>query len=47
MGTFGEIHSANKPVFILLILIHAAAALYHHFVLKDSTLRRMMVPGTR
>ncbi len=46
MGTFGEIHSANKPVFILLILIHAAAAFYHHFVLKDSTLRRMMVPGT-
>ena len=44
--TFGEIHSVNKPVFILLILIHAAAALYHHFVLKDSTLRRMMVPGT-
>lgn len=46
LGTFGEIHSVNKPVFILLILIHAAAALYHHFVLKDSTLRRMMVPGT-
>lgn len=46
MRTFGEIHEINKPVFILLILIHAAAALYHHFVLKDATLRRMMVPGT-
>lgn len=46
MRTFGEIHEVNKPVFILLILIHAAAALYHHFVLKDATLRRMMVPGT-
>lgn len=46
MRTFGEIHEVNKPVFILLILIHAAAALYHHFVLKDATLRRMMMPGT-
>ncbi len=44
--TFGEIHAANKPVFVVLILLHAAAALYHHFVLKDSTLRRMMVPGS-
>lgn len=46
MRTFGEIHAANKPVFIVLILVHVAAALYHHFILKDSTLRRMMVPGT-
>ncbi len=44
--TFGEIHAVNKPVFIVLILVHAAAALYHHYVLKDSTLRRMMVPGS-
>lgn len=46
MRTFGEIHAANKPVFVLLILLHAGAALYHHFVLKDATLRRMMVPGS-
>jgi cytochrome b561 len=46
MRTFGEIHEVNKPIFVVLILIHAAAALYHHFVLRDSTLRRMMVPGT-
>ncbi|WP_026789967.1 cytochrome b [Pleomorphomonas oryzae] len=46
MRTFGEIHAANKPIFILLIVLHVAAALYHHFVLKDTTLRRMMVPGT-
>ena len=46
MHTFGEIHAANKPIFVLLIVLHVAAALYHHFVLKDSTLRRMMVPGT-
>ncbi|MBS1166681.1 MAG: Cytochrome b-562 [Proteobacteria bacterium] len=47
MRTFGEIHAANKPIFVVLILIHVAAALYHHFVLKDSTLRRIMVPGTK
>jgi cytochrome b561 len=46
MRTFGGIHSLNKPIFVLLIVLHVAAALYHHFVLKDSTLRRMMVPHT-
>jgi cytochrome b561 len=46
MRTFGEIHSINKPIFVVLILLHVAAALYHHFVLKDSTLHRMMVPGS-
>lgn len=44
--TFGDIHALNKPVFIVFIIIHAGAALYHHFILKDSTLRRMMVPGS-
>lgn len=46
MRTFGGLHELNKPLFIIFILIHAGAALYHHFVLKDSTLRRMMVPGS-
>lgn len=46
MRTFGGIHSLSKPIFVLLIVLHVAAALYHHFVLKDSTLRRMMVPHT-
>ena len=40
----GDIHSLAKPVFIVLILVHAAAALYHQFVVKDGTLRRMLVP---
>ena len=40
----GDIHSLSKPVFIVLILVHAAAALYHQFVVKDGTLRRMLVP---
>ena len=46
MRAFGGIHSRSKPIFVLLIVLHVAAALYHHFVLKDSTLRRMMVPHT-
>jgi cytochrome b561 len=42
----GDIHELSKPVFILFILAHAGAALYHHFVVKDSTLMRMMKPGS-
>ena len=40
----GDIHSLAKPVFIVLILAHAGAALYHQFIVKDGTLRRMLVP---
>lgn len=40
----GDIHSLAKPVFIVLILVHAAAAFYHQFIVKDGTLRRMFVP---
>lgn len=42
----GPVHELGKPVFIVAIVLHAAAALYHHFVVKDSTLRRMLVPRT-
>lgn len=41
----GEVHTLAKPAFIVLIGVHAAAALFHHFVLKDATLRRMLAPG--
>jgi cytochrome b561 len=40
----GEIHQLAKPAFIILIVLHAGAALFHHFVLRDATLRRMLVP---
>ncbi|MEA3534298.1 cytochrome b [Rhizobium sp. CC-YZS058] len=39
---FGDIHAAAKPVFIVLILAHAAGALFHQFVVKDGTLMRMI-----
>jgi cytochrome b561 len=41
---FGDIHEFGKPIFIALIALHAAAALYHQFWLRDGTLRRMLVP---
>lgn len=42
---FADIHSVAKPIFIVLIVIHAAAALFHQFWLGDGTLRRMLVPS--
>jgi len=42
---WGDIHSLNKPAFIILIGIHAVAALYHQFWLRDGTLRRMISPA--
>jgi cytochrome b561 len=44
-GWMGDVHAIAKPAFIVLIGIHAAAALFHHFVLKDSVLRKMLVPA--
>ena len=41
---WGEIHELSKPVFIVLIGLHAAAALFHAFVLRDGTLKRMLRP---
>lgn len=44
-GEFGDIHELAKPVFIVLIVLHALGALWHQFWLKDGTLRSMVVPG--
>ncbi len=44
-GAFGGIHEIGKPVFIVTILVHAAAALVHQFWMKDGTLKRMIVPA--
>jgi len=45
-GGFGEIHEIGKPVFIVTILVHAAAALVHQFWMKDGLLMRMFVPAS-
>jgi cytochrome b561 len=41
-----NLHAVMAFVFIGLIVLHIAAALKHHFILKDDTLKRML-PGTR
>lgn len=43
-GWAKEVHEAGGTVGYLLIGLHAAAALFHHHVVRDNTLRRML-PG--
>lgn len=37
----GDIHSLGGNLILILAGLHAAAALWHHFLRKDDTLRRM------
>ncbi|MBV9575279.1 MAG: cytochrome b [Gammaproteobacteria bacterium] len=37
-----DLHKSLAIVIIVLFCIHVLAALYHHFILKDNVLRRMM-----
>jgi cytochrome b561 len=39
--TAADLHELAKPVFIVLIAVNFAAALWHHFWLKDGLLNRM------
>jgi len=39
-----EVHEAIGTVGYFLIGLHAAAALYHHYVIRDNTVKRML-PG--
>lgn len=41
----GEVHELGKPAFIILIVLHIAAALWHQFWLRDGLLMRMLKPG--
>lgn len=41
----GDLHALAKPAFVVLVALHAMATLYHSTVLKDGTLRRMLVPA--
>ena len=38
----GDIHELLAYAFMALVLVHAVAAMYHHFIIKDFTLRRML-----
>lgn len=43
----GEAHELGGFVLAALIVLHVAAALRHHWLLKDETLARMLPPVTR
>ncbi|HEV2623104.1 MAG TPA: cytochrome b/b6 domain-containing protein [Frateuria sp.] len=38
----GELHEAIGEIFYWIIGLHVAAALWHHFIVRDNTLRRML-----
>ncbi|MEO7493302.1 MAG: cytochrome b [Massilia sp.] len=40
--TLEEVHETGATIGYVLIGLHAAAALYHHYLLHDDTLRRML-----
>lgn len=41
--TLGDMHQLFAWVLIAMVALHVAAALYHHFIIKDDTLRRMLL----
>lgn len=45
--TAGLIHYWSTWALVALALIHSAGALKHHFIDRDNTLRRMLVPERR
>ena len=44
VATAGDIHQIAANALMILAGIHAAAALYHHYVIRDGLLRRMGLP---
>lgn len=44
--TIEEAHEIGGQIALIVILLHSAAALFHHYVLRDNTLRRML-PGSK
>ena len=44
---WGDVHGLLGDVLINLAGLHAAAALYHHLVLRDGVLRAMLPPASR
>jgi cytochrome b561 len=42
MTTVGELHAILAVLLVLLVLAHISGAMYHHFIRKDDTLKRMV-----
>ena len=40
--SIGELHSPIALLLCFLVILHTAAALYHHFIRKDDVLKRMV-----
>ncbi len=40
--TAGDVHNFISYIFLALIALHVIAALYHHFIVRDGVLRRML-----
>ena len=43
----GEVHELAKPFIIIIVALHAAAALWQHFFVKSDVLLRMLKPMPR
>lgn len=41
-GLFHQVHVLGVWAFIAMIVIHISAALYHHFILRNNILRKML-----
>ena len=39
----GQVHAISNTLFMAMILLHGLAALWHHFIMKDRTLVRMLL----
>ncbi|RMF16902.1 MAG: cytochrome b [Alphaproteobacteria bacterium] len=39
---FGEVHEVMVTLLLILLALHVAGALYHHFVRRDDVLKRML-----
>ncbi|MER9313467.1 cytochrome b/b6 domain-containing protein [Mesorhizobium australicum] len=47
LAAMGDIHELAKPVIIVVVSLHAAAALWQHFYVKSGVLIRMLRPAAR
>jgi cytochrome b561 len=41
----GGLHEAGQPVFVALIAVHVAAAVWHQFANRDGLMKRMLAPA--
>jgi cytochrome b561 len=44
IGGAGEVHELAKPAIIIVVVLHAAGALWQHFIARTDVFRRMVKP---